>query len=119
MTKLANNFLFFIENHWNGLLINVKNRSISIIDPFGIEEERFEKYFKSWCGYYNSRKDCLDLTWSKKSVTHQLQTDSYNCGPWCCFFLKELVLRGSIVFSSSFLIDNFRLEMCNDISKFI
>lgn len=100
------------------MLINVKSQSITVIDPFGIEDARLEKYFNSWCTYYKSRKDCQSLNWSKQRVIHPLQVDSYNCGPWCCVFLVELITKGSIDLNSSFVIDKYRLEMCNNISNY-
>ena len=39
-----------------------------------------DKCFKSWCTYYNSRKDKDDITWTIRKVDHPLQMDNFNCG---------------------------------------
>ena len=88
------------------------------IDPYGIDDARKNDYLEKWKAYYNNRIDKRIENWNLMDIQHPLQDDAYNCGPWCCYFLQEILEEGCIDLINNFSIDKFREEMGNVISTF-
>ena len=87
-----------------------------------MSSENESDYFSRWVTYCATRSDIDNLDWvlsPQKKHNTQKNGDANNCGPWCCFYLTQLLSNGSL--TSNINIINFRndiLEKILDYGRF-
>lgn len=91
-----------------------------MLDPFSIKKERANEYFEKWKAFCSHKTSLKNTTWINRShIIHPVQRDSFSCGVFVSFFLKELLLQNlTITFDSSNAnLIKMRNEMLSSIIK--
>ncbi|CAF1135781.1 unnamed protein product, partial [Brachionus calyciflorus] len=83
----------FRDNHWTLLFVNLKNRSVVYIDPFGAPKESSKTIFDNWKKFAQSKHELRDFEWTEREIQHSRQklTDGVNCGVYVCYFFYLLL----------------------------
>ena len=82
-------------NHWNALIINVKDILFLSIDPQKVKSDLLDIHFKTWLSYYESHYGSFN-NWKKIYIDHPIQTDGCNCGVFVMMFIVNYVRTGKI-----------------------
>jgi Ulp1 family protease len=100
---------FVDNNHWLAMIIDMKKQHFYLIDPKKDNPELLQHHFDQWVQYYNRRIDKLDITWSKMTIEHPIQTDNYNFAIFVMNFIQMFINNYKIEFSTKNMIDWRRL----------
>ena len=77
------------NNHWIVIFVLIEESKILILDPFGKNDQLKDKIQFNGGKYlkeiFGKNFETIDI--KKRSM----QSDNYNCGVYCCFYLDKLV----------------------------
>ena len=91
-----------IENvHWVAIIIDAKLHNVDVLDPKENHSTLSQKFLNSWLQYFKNRADIIDLKWENSKIQHPIQSDSYNCEVFVCYFIEQYVKANIINFNSS------------------
>jgi Ulp1 family protease len=121
----VNDFAFIVGpylvglNHWNALIINIKDTFFLSIDSHKIKSDLLDIHFKDWLSYYESHYGSSNNL-KKIYIDHPLKIDGRNCGVFVMLFIVNYKRTGKI---SSETIDtnNFnehRLKIAKTLKNF-
>ena len=80
--------------HWILLVLDIKERSVTVLDPMVKNLKGNEVPVKSAIevarSIFNKKFDVTDVT-IKLDVLHITQQDGYNCGAFICYYANQIV----------------------------
>lgn len=87
--------LFSFFNHWVVLKIDPKHNLVEYYDPkMDYNKGVADKGLEEICTYLKQKHG--QIFKSKKMISQVLQPDSYNCGVWAYYFIKQLLVHGQV-----------------------
>ena len=89
------------QNHWNALIISIKDRDFLLLDPQNTAPSLSKEKFDSWCNYINQSQKNMSGEWKHKSPNHPIQKDYFNCGVFVILFIKNYIIKKSIDFDTN------------------
>lgn len=98
-------------NHWCFILIDLKKKHFSFLDPQGGTENQRKTYFNRFLKFMSQlpNNSLKSSEWNIISTDHVKQRDNYNCGIYVIHFFKAIIRNEPLI--SEFDPDGFRSEL--------
>lgn len=97
-------FVLVNNNHWTCFFVDRAFSTVIYLDPFGAKENIVNRCFDNWVNFCLAKKGLDEIEWKLltiKNQTKQKQADGWNCGVYCCEYLKRLINSNDLKFSNS------------------
>lgn len=73
-------------------------------NPSGTSQAEAQYMFNAWNWFSKARPELKGFIWNLQMINHSIQNlkiDTVNCGVYVCYFAKQLVENGSLVFENT------------------
>ncbi|XP_060775724.1 uncharacterized protein LOC132885264 [Neoarius graeffei] len=86
-----------VTAHWILVVVNMAEKSLTVIDPMGNEDAYNRKILRNWRNFLRNRtSEESKYAWTVKTMNHNNQMDGSSCGVLVLKYTEELLQSGHI-----------------------